>query len=62
MNSVTAFVDGSAIYGSSEERMRVLRENNGTGSVVAVSSVSRLLLLLFSPIALLDETVYKFPV
>ena len=45
MNSVTAFVDGSAIYGSSEERMRVLRENNGTGSVVGVSSVSRLLLL-----------------
>ena len=41
MNSVTAFVDGSAIYGSSEERMRVLRENNGTGSVVGVSSVSR---------------------
>ena len=47
MNSVTAFVDGSAIYGSSEERMRVLRENNGTGSVVGVSSVSRTLFFFF---------------
>ena len=41
VNSVTAFVDGSAIYGSSEERMRELRENNGTG-ISLPQDVSRL--------------------
>nr|KAG5691359.1 hypothetical protein BaRGS_033408 [Batillaria attramentaria] len=37
VNSVTSFVDGSLIYGSSEERMRELREDNGTGILLRTS-------------------------